>query len=176
MTMHVLKSTAPESYTLIVSESTHLSTEVVMTTEHQSTSIEVISSTDEDCECIGKTNISSGVYEINVNGNSVKVYCKMIHGYNWMVIFRRTVGNVVFDRVWTNYENGFGYINGDFWIGLNNLSYFTNTGLGVMRVEMDDIDGYSGYAQYSNFLVGDTSTKYKLSVAGYGGTSGCTFY
>ncbi|XP_062611749.1 tenascin-like [Saccostrea cucullata] len=172
---------ANQSSNGIISTNAYLTTSYQMTDEVSSypstdQSSTVISTTTlhecSDCDCIGRTNISSGVYNINVNGNSVRVYCEMIHGYNWMVIFRRTEGNVAFNRLWTHYETGFGKINGDFWIGLNNLSYYTNTGLRVMRIEMEDVDGYRGYAQYSIFLVGDISTKYKLTVAGYGGTSG----
>ncbi|XP_061169384.1 fibrinogen C domain-containing protein 1-B-like [Saccostrea echinata] len=125
-----------------------------------------------DCVCIGNTNRNSGVYNITLDGNSNTIYCDVDLGFNWMVIFRRTLGNVAFNRIWEDYESGFGDINGDFWIGLNNLNYFTMSGWKVMRVKMEDIDGFHGYAQYSTFLVGDTSTNYKLSVTGYGGTSG----
>ena len=35
-------------------------------------------------------------------------------------------GEVNFDRPWTDYVNGFGYldVSGEFWLGLNNLHHF----------------------------------------------------
>lgn len=45
--------------------------------------------------------------------------------------------------------------------------------MGVMRVEMEDIVGYYGYAQYSTFQVGDAASEYRLTISGYSGTAGC---
>jgi hypothetical protein len=42
-----------------------------------------------------------------------------------------------------------------------------------MRVEMEDIEAYTGYAQYSDFLVGAVSTDYRLTISGYTGDAGC---
>lgn len=34
------------------------------------------------------------------------------------VIFRRIKGDVLFNNIWTSYENGFGNLDGDFWQGI----------------------------------------------------------
>lgn len=88
------------------------------------------------------------------------------------VIFRRIKGDVLFNNVWTSYENGFGNLDGDFWQGLKHINKFSAAGWSVMRVEMEDIVGYYGYAQYSTFHVGDASSGYRLTVSGYSGTAG----
>ncbi|XP_056015806.1 uncharacterized protein LOC125674536 isoform X2 [Ostrea edulis] len=125
-----------------------------------------------DCDCVGALTSESRVYRITVRGNPTDVYCEMRNGYNWMVIFRRTIGDVAFNNMWTTYENGFGNLNGDHWLGLKDISYFTSSGWDCLRVEMEDVDSYIGYAQYSTFEVGDASTEYRLSISGYSGTAG----
>jgi len=37
---------------------------------------------------------------------------------------------------------------------------------------MQDFEGNSAYAQYTNFAVGDSVSKYTLSISGYNGTAG----
>uniref|UniRef100_A0A8W8JDR1 Fibrinogen C-terminal domain-containing protein n=2 Tax=Magallana gigas TaxID=29159 RepID=A0A8W8JDR1_MAGGI len=125
-----------------------------------------------DCDCVGSLTTESGIYEITADGNPLQVYCEMNDGYNWMVIFRRIKGDVLFNNVWTSYENGFGNLDGDFWQGLKHINKFSAAGWSVMRVEMEDIVGYYGYAQYSTFHVGDASSGYRLTVSGYSGTAG----
>lgn len=41
---------------------------------------------------------------------------------------------------------------------------------------MEDINGETGFAQYSTFLVGSPSSGYKLTVLQYAGNSGCKFF
>uniref|UniRef100_K1QAW9 Tenascin-R n=1 Tax=Magallana gigas TaxID=29159 RepID=K1QAW9_MAGGI len=141
-----------------------------------STKVALVTSTERDCECIGTTTSLSGVYEITVNGQLTSVFCEMKYGFQWTVVFRRTVGNVLFNNVWTSYTNGFGNLDGDFWLGLDNIHHFTSSGQSVMRVEMEDINGQTGFAQYSTFLVGSPSSNYKLIVSQYAGNSGCKFF
>ena len=67
------------------------------------------------------------------------------------------------------------YIDTDFlsYPGLDNISSFTSTGWSVMRVEMEDDIGNTGYAQYGIFLVGGPTSEYKLTVSQYSGNAGC---
>ncbi|XP_061169382.1 fibrinogen-like protein 1, partial [Saccostrea echinata] len=83
-----------------------------------------------------------------------------------------TIGDVPFNNVWSSYENGFGNKEEDHWIGLNIINHFTSSGWSRLRIEMEDVLSYVGYAQYSSFLVGSASVGYKLTLSGYSGTAG----
>ena len=57
------------------------------------------------------------------------VYCDMeTDGGGWIVIQRRnaSMGWVNFVRGWTDYKNGFGDLDGEFWIGLKQIHELTN--------------------------------------------------
>lgn len=41
-----------------------------------------------------------------------------------------------------------------------------------MYIHLEDFEGESRYAEYSEFSVGDATTKYTLHVTGYSGTAG----
>ena len=73
----------------------------------------------------------TGLYEIrdpSVNDGTIHVCCDMeTDGGGWIVIQRRiTNGTVNFYRNWEDYVNGFGDLDGEFWIGLNNIYQLTN--------------------------------------------------
>ena len=91
-------------------------------------------------------------------------------GGGWTVFQRRQDGSVDFYRYWTDYENGFGNLTGEFWLGLSKIHRLTKEGLNTLRVEIGDFDNNSYYAQYSTFSIGDASTQYRLSVSGYNST------
>ena len=48
----------------------------------------------------------------------------------------------------------------------------TKVGDHQLRVDMEDWDGDASYALYDTFNVGDTLSKYKLSIGGYSGDAG----
>jgi len=92
-------------------------------------------------------------------------------GGGWTVFQRREDGSVDFYRYWTDYQQGFGNLSGEFWLGLDKIHRLTSTTT-QLRVDMQDFEGNSRYAQYSSFSVGDSVSKYTLSVSGYSGTAG----
>ena len=131
------------------------------------------------CSCLLKQNSSlvSGVYSVWSLQNQVPIqfYCDMdTDGGGWTVFQRRQDGSVDFYRGWTDYKNGFGNIDGEFWLGLDNIHWLLSLSKSgnEFRVDIGDRHGNRVYAKYSTFSVGDESTKYVLGVSGYSGNAG----
>ena len=93
-------------------------------------------------------------------------------GGGWTVFQRRQDGSVDFYRYWTDYENGFGNLTGEFWLGLSKIHRLTKEGSNTLRVDLGDFEGNTSYANYSTFSISDGSTEYILTVGGYSGTAG----
>ena len=116
---------------------------------------------------------TSGVYTIQPDNQSAfQVYCDMeTDGGGWTVFQRRMDGSVNFYHSWINYQQGFGNLRGEFWLGLDKIHRLASTPV-ELRVDLQDFEGNSAYAQYTSFSVGDSASKYILSVSGYNGTAG----
>ena len=95
-------------------------------------------------------------------------------GGGWTVFQRRMDGTQSFAGRLSSYINGFGDLNGEFWLNLNNIHRLTmlsgvNT---TLRVDMDDFEGNIRFAKYSIFQILDATTDYQLIVGGYSGDAG----
>ncbi|CAC5390729.1 Fibrinogen-like protein 1,Fibrinogen-like protein A,Tenascin,Ryncolin-2,Ryncolin-4,Angiopoietin-related protein 6,Angiopoietin-related protein 2,Microfibril-associated glycoprotein 4,Angiopoietin-related protein 7,Ficolin-1-A,Angiopoietin-related protein 1,Ficolin-2,Ryncolin-1,Tenascin-R,Ryncolin-3,Ficolin-1 [Mytilus coruscus] len=124
----------------------------------------------KDCShsCISKK--YSGLHTVYLDGNrNVLVQCE--EG-GWTVIQKRYNGAVEFNRNWNDYENGFGDIHGEFWLGNKNTAQITSEGNHELRIDVEDWDGNKRYAVYRSFSIGDASTKYQLSISDYSGNAG----
>ncbi|XP_035716098.1 microfibril-associated glycoprotein 4 isoform X2 [Folsomia candida] len=77
-----------------------------------------------------------------------------------------------FERIWEVYENGFGRLDGDFWLGLKTIHALTVEGFTQLRVDLEDWSRNKAYAMYDVFNVAGSLEKYSLTVAGYTGTAG----
>jgi len=120
-------------------------------------------------------NVFSTHYMIQPDdGMPFLVYCDMdsTNGIGWVVFQRRFDGSVDFFRNWTDYQKGFGDIQGEFWLGLDKIHRLTNKGKTRLRVELEDYDGSEAYADYSTFSVGPVDSGYVLSVNFSGGPAG----
>ncbi|CAL8142462.1 unnamed protein product [Orchesella dallaii] len=128
-------------------------------------------------------NVSSGVYSIfpRKNDNSTDVYCDMeTDGGGWTVIQRR--GEPVdplagerresFIRTWNEYEDGFGSLTSDFWLGLSNIAALCQLGVQELRVELTNWSGEKRYANYHYFKISNASDLYRINVSGYSGNAG----
>ncbi|NXG30636.1 TENR protein, partial [Dromaius novaehollandiae] len=117
----------------------------------------------------------SGVYTISINGDlgqRVQVYCDMTtDGGGWIVFQRRQNGLTDFFRKWADYRVGFGNLEDEFWLGLDNIHRITSQGRYELRIDMRD-GQEAAYAYYDKFSIGDSRSLYKLRIGDYNGTSG----
>ena len=91
-------------------------------------------------------------------------------GGGWTVFQRRKDGSVDFFLDWTDYEEGFGDLNGEFWLGLSKIHRLTQDGTDyTLRVDLEDFENEKRYAKYSTFNIGDNTTDYTITVGGYSG-------
>uniref|UniRef100_A0A8C6SMG5 Microfibril associated protein 4 n=1 Tax=Neogobius melanostomus TaxID=47308 RepID=A0A8C6SMG5_9GOBI len=112
-----------------------------------------------------------GVYTIYPAGptSGLQVYCDMGRddteaAEKWTVIQRRMDGTVNFFRKWEHYKSGFGFANGEYWLGLETMHLLTKGKAYELRVDMEDFEGQKVYAHYASFSVGPESDGYRLSV------------
>ena len=70
----------------------------------------------------------NGVYKVNLaeSNESVGIYCEFENNQAWTLIQRRVDGSVDFNRNWQEYKTGFGSLDGEFWLGLENIYRLTN--------------------------------------------------
>ncbi|XP_035776303.1 microfibril-associated glycoprotein 4-like [Anopheles albimanus] len=91
----------------------------------------------------------------------------------WLVIQRRMNGSLSFNRTWAEYRNGFGYADGEMWIGLERLYQLTSIQPWELSVEMRSFAGVYKYARYNAFAIGSEEEQYRLRTLGaYQGTAG----
>ncbi|XP_031150188.1 tenascin-R isoform X6 [Sander lucioperca] len=117
----------------------------------------------------------SGVYTIYINrdpSQGVQVYCDMTTDEGgWIVFQRRQNGLTDFSRKWSDYRVGFGNLEDEFWLGLDNIQRLAAQGRYEMRIDMRD-GQESVYANYDKFSIGDARNLYKLRIGEYNGTAG----
>ncbi|XP_071835342.1 uncharacterized protein [Apostichopus japonicus] len=82
------------------------------------------------------------------------------------VIQRRDSGAVNFNRSWSQYQYGFGFLSTEFWIGNEKLSYLTNQADYEVRVDMELSNGASFYTTYKGFHITDEWGQYKVTHIG----------
>ncbi|CAC5380088.1 Fibrinogen-like protein A,Ryncolin-4,Angiopoietin-related protein 7,Ficolin-1-B,Techylectin-5A,Ficolin-2,Ryncolin-1,Tenascin-R,Fibrinogen-like protein 1,Angiopoietin-1,Fibrinogen C domain-containing protein 1-A,Fibrinogen C domain-containing protein 1-B,Tenascin-N,Ryncolin-3,Tenascin,Fibrinogen C domain-containing protein 1,Ryncolin-2,Microfibril-associated glycoprotein 4,Ficolin-1-A,Ficolin-1,Techylectin-like protein,Angiopoietin-4 [Mytilus coruscus] len=117
--------------------------------------------------------LTDGVYSISPDDTTIlEVYCDMTtDGGGWIVFQRRYDGSENFLRGWHSYEDGFGDINGEFWIGNKYLHILTQVPT-ELRIDLMAWDNDKRYAKYSTFVIGDAESKYTLSVDRFSGDAG----
>ncbi|XP_076099724.1 ficolin-2-like [Mytilus galloprovincialis] len=121
-------------------------------------------------ECKDITNKVVGLQTIYLDDHrNVSVQCE--EG-GWTLIQKRYDGSVEFHRNWKDYENGFGDIHGEFWLGNKNIAQLTSDGNHELKIDVEDWNGNKRYAVYRNFSIGDASIKYKLTISNYSGNAG----
>ncbi|XP_055528753.1 microfibril-associated glycoprotein 4-like isoform X3 [Wyeomyia smithii] len=95
------------------------------------------------------------------------------YGKGWMIIQHRFNGSENFYRNWTEYKNGFGSLNGEFWFGLDRIHLFTTNKRHEILFEFADFSQEKRNAKYSVFRIGSEAEQYVLAELGaYTGTGG----
>lgn len=118
---------------------------------------------------------SNDVHDIFINGyGNISVRCDAgTAGSGWLVVQRRFSGNVDFYRNWTEYKQGFGDLNDEFFIGLEPLHRLTKSLPYELYVMLVDFNDNIRHARYDNFLIGNEQEEYKLKSLGtYTGNAG----
>ncbi|EDW00929.1 ficolin-2 [Drosophila grimshawi] len=117
----------------------------------------------------------NGIYKIQIKGSEpFNVYCDAkLNGTGWLVIQRRVDANINFFRNWSAYQQGFGDLEGSFFIGLNKLNALTAATANELYVYLEDFHGQSRFARYDTFAVGNEANRYGLNTLGwYSGNAG----
>ncbi|XP_063065703.1 microfibril-associated glycoprotein 4-like [Engraulis encrasicolus] len=83
------------------------------------------------------------------------------------VILKRVDGTVSFYRPWDAYKEGFGNKDGEYWLGLETMYRLTWPSKYELRVDMEDWQGGSVFAQYTSFSVESEDDGYRLRLGNY---------
>ncbi|KAG7228962.1 hypothetical protein INR49_008740 [Caranx melampygus] len=121
---------------------------------------------------------TSGMYLLKIDGSDrlIQAWCE--HGLDnggWTVLQRRKDGSVNFFRNWENYKRGFGNIDGEHWLGLDNIYNLGKQGDYKLMIELEDWTGKKVYAEYSSFHLEAESEGYRLRLGTYQGNAGDSF-
>ncbi|XP_072344620.1 angiopoietin-related protein 2-like [Scyliorhinus torazame] len=133
----------------------------------------------KDClEAAEAGNEATGIYLLKPENTNrlMQVWCDQTHDPGgWTVIQRRQDGSVNFFRNWETYKQGFGNIDGEYWLGLENIYWLTNQGNYKLLITMEDWQGRKVFAEYASFRLESETDNYKLRVGRYHGNAGDSF-
>ncbi|XP_034486965.1 angiopoietin-related protein 2-like [Drosophila innubila] len=108
----------------------------------------------------------NGIQDImipNFSSNPVKVDCD---SDGWTVILRRFDGSENFNRNWKDYKNGFGNMEGEFFLGLEKIHALTAERSQQLAIQLDDFEGKETLQMYSEFAIGNEDEQYALHTLG----------
>ena len=128
----------------------------------------------QDCvDLLDKGFRQDGVYFIDPdNQGPFQVFCdQTTNGGGWIVLQKRFDGSEDFYRNWSDYKNGFGRLNGEFWLGNDKIHRLTNRHQELL-VELEDFRNSFAHAQYDYFSVDSEDDWYELHVGTYSGSAG----
>ncbi|XP_077463087.1 angiopoietin-related protein 4-like [Stigmatopora argus] len=98
----------------------------------------------------------SGIYIIQAqNSRPFQVFCDMNSEGGWTVIQRRTDGSQKFNQNWEGYKKGFGSLNDEFWLGLENIHIISTQAQYLLQVEVTDWAGETQSTRYRVNLDGE---------------------
>ncbi|CAM4598587.1 unnamed protein product [Leuciscus chuanchicus] len=118
---------------------------------------------------------ASGAYLLTPEGSETPVQAWCEHDVDrggWTLIQRRKDGSVNFFRNWDSYKKGFGSVDGEHWLGLENIYNLGKQDDYKLLVELEDWMGKKVYAAYSSFYLELESQAYRLRLGSYQGNAG----
>uniref|UniRef100_A0A8C5SNE7 Angiopoietin like 3 n=1 Tax=Laticauda laticaudata TaxID=8630 RepID=A0A8C5SNE7_LATLA len=93
---------------------------------------------------------SNGIYSIKPNGSKAfNVYCEMEGENPWTIIQKRSDGSVDFNQTWESYRDGFGNLDGEFWLGLQKIYSIVDQADYILRIELEDWKANKRYIEYT---------------------------
>ncbi|KAM8875548.1 angiopoietin-related protein 4-like isoform 2-T2 [Spinachia spinachia] len=105
----------------------------------------------------------SGVYRVQPqNSRPFNVFCEMTSEGGWTVIQKRHDGSKNFNQLWESYKNGFGNLNSEFWLGLENIRALSSQGQHVLQVELSDCAGEQQHQARYRFRLEGEEKKFAL--------------
>lgn len=117
-----------------------------------------------------KGETGSGVYRVKPldGGKSFLIRCDMeTAGGGWNVFSSRQDGSVNFYRSWRKYRNGFGSLEGEFWLGLEKINRLSRTMPHRLRIDLTDFQNVHKFATWNTFMVDDEAHLYTLTARGF---------
>ncbi|XP_070561373.1 uncharacterized protein [Ptychodera flava] len=118
-----------------------------------------------DCEDVRRQgHKSSGVYYIDPDDRgSFAVYCDMdINGDAYTIFQRRYDMSLDFYRDWTDYKNGFGDLEAEFWLGNDKMNRLTGQRHHELRIDLTNAQGNTAFIVYDYFSVAHENDHYRL--------------
>nr|XP_019931245.2 microfibril-associated glycoprotein 4-like [Aedes albopictus] len=133
-------------------------------------------SSDLPRSCSELRSRKSGIHRLDISRGlkaPIEVFCDQdFEGGGWLVFQNRFNGAVDFYRPWAEYKEGFGALDGEFWLGLDKLHEITYSGSYELAIQMEGFDGEKAVARYSEFAIGSEAEFYNLIKLGtYNGTA-----
>ena len=102
------------------------------------------------------------------NTMSQVLICVLLNILRWSQVFqRRADASEDFYRDWNTYKNGFGSVNRDFWLGNDHIHSLTSHGNYILRIDMENFNGETRFAEYVGFSIDTESSYYTLRYTAY---------
>lgn len=101
-----------------------------------------------------------------------------IQEWQWHFRLTHDLGRVRLNFSWLGsliLKQGFGNIDGEYWLGLENIYWLTNQGTYKLLVTLEDWTGRKTFAEYASFRIESEVESYRLRVGHYHGNAGDSF-